>query len=70
MILQTQIEKEYNKWEHERIGYQQDIYNLKKKVIDLQHLVKKYQHNEMFLNHSRMSCNCSMRSFQFNTLNP
>ena len=57
MILHTQFEKQYNKWEQERVGYQQDIHTLKRKLIDLHHLIRKYQHDSALAsNTSLWSC--------------
>ena len=55
-ILQTQFEKENNKWEQEKAAYQQEIINLKRKVYSLSHMLQKYQHNEMLMNTSCFSC--------------
>lgn len=57
LLLQTQFDKEQNKWEKERTGYQQEIHILKRKTMNLNHLLKKYQHNEALLNNSCFSCN-------------
>ena len=51
-LLQTQFEKEQNKWEKERVNYQQEIHSLKRKIINLHHMLQKYQHNEMLYNTS------------------
>ena len=38
LLLQTQFDKEQNKWEKERTGYQQEIHILKRKTMNLNHL--------------------------------
>ena len=62
MLLQTQFEKEQNKWEQERSNLQQEIYGLKKTVANLHHCLQKYQHNELLLNASCFSCAYSQAS--------
>jgi hypothetical protein len=62
MLLQTQFEKEHNKWEQERVNYQQEIYGLKKKIVNLHHCLQRYQHNELLLNASCFSCAYSQAS--------
>lgn len=57
MIMHTQFEKQYNKWEQERVGYQQDIHTLKRKLMDLHHLIRKYQHDSALANNTSLwSC--------------
>ena len=52
MLLQTQFEKEQNKWEKEKLVYQQEIHGYKRKIINFSHMLQKYQHNEMLFNTS------------------
>lgn len=55
-LLQTQYEKEQNKWEKEKNAHLQEIHILKRKTINLHHLLQKYQHNELLVNNSCWSC--------------
>lgn len=64
MLLQTQFEKEQNKWEKEKSTYLQEIHILKRKTINMQHLLQKYQHNELLQNNSCWSCSYSANSNQ------
>ena len=64
MLLQTQFEKEQNKWEKEKGAYLQEIHILKRKTINMQHLLQKYQHNELLQNNSCWSCSYSANSNQ------
>lgn len=62
MLLQTQFEKEHNKWEKDKNSYLQEIHILKRKTLNLTHLLQKYQHNEMLVNNSCWSCTHSHAS--------
>ena len=50
LLLQTQFEKEQNEWEKQKSGYLQEIHVLKRKTMNLTHLLQKYQHNELVNN--------------------